>query len=96
MVKQFVILPSDRDWLDIARAMQAKGMPVEAQGDEVVIYAWHQGWSEGGVTYLEFAEPGDTIGAGWVRPDERDPEDRRRQRAAEEDADLAGLNFTPD
>jgi hypothetical protein len=87
MVKQFVILPSDRDWLTICRSMAAKGMPVEVQGDECVIYAWHQGYSIDVVLFMEFAEPGDPIPKGWIRPDERDPAARKRQRETEH-ADL--------
>lgn len=83
MVKQFVILPSDRDWLTICRSMKAKGMPVEVQGDEAVYLAWHQGWVIDGVTFMEFAETADEIGPGWIRPDERDPDARRQQRETE-------------
>lgn len=83
MVKRFIILPSDHQWLDIIRVMEEKGMPVEVQGDEAIYLAWHQGWVIDGVTYMEFAESPNEIGPGWIRPDERDPEARRQQRESE-------------
>ncbi|GGA64847.1 hypothetical protein [Pelagibacterium lentulum] len=88
---QFVILPSDRDWLTVCAAMQAKGMPVEVQGSEVVIVAWHRGWTVGGVTTMEFAEPGDPIDQSWIRPDERDPVARERQREADHGQEIANI-----
>jgi hypothetical protein len=92
MVKRFVILPCDRDWLTICAAMEAKGMPVELQGSEAVFYSWNRGWTTSdGVTTIEFAEPGEPIPpmSGWIRPDERDPCARKRQREAERDAILS-------
>ena len=69
----------------------ASGMPVEVQGDQDVIYAWHQGWAENGVLIMEFAEPGGPVPIGWIRPDERDPDARERQRADEHRALLESL-----